>query len=226
MPDTTAPGLRRIRAAVRRLRPLGSSASYWERRYRAGGSSGDGSYGDNADAKAEIVNRVVREHGVGSVVEFGCGDGNQLALLELPRYLGLDVSETAVRMCTDRFAGDGAKSFLRYDPEYFADRAGWLAADLALSQEVIFHLVEDDVFDRYMSQLFDAASRLVLICSSDRDERPTKHVRHRTFTTWVAANRPQWRLSAEIANPRPFDPASNTGLDAGFYLYELSAPNE
>ncbi len=219
MSSMNLPGARQARAAVRRLRPLGSSASYWERRYRAGGTSGAGSYGRNAAVKAEVVNRVVREHQVGSIVEFGCGDGNQLSLIEVPSYVGLDVSAAAIEMCAARFAGDESKSFFRYDPGHFVDRSRVFARDLALSQEVIFHLVEDDVFELYMDHLFDAAERFVLICSSDLDLRPTKHVRHRVFTRWVSQHRPEWVLAEQVPNPLPQDASSGEGMLADFYLY-------
>jgi hypothetical protein len=204
---------------LRRLRPVGSSASYWERRYRTGGTSGDGSYGENAGAKATIVNRVVTENDIASMIEFGCGDGNQLGLLKVPHYIGLDVSATAIRRCSDRFPTDDTKSFLRYDPEHFVDRARVLTADLALSQEVIFHLIEDVTYERYMTHLFDAAERLVLIYSTDVDEPQDKHVRHRTFTPWVEQHKPEWVLTDRIASPRSYDPATREGMLADFFLY-------
>jgi cyclopropane fatty-acyl-phospholipid synthase-like methyltransferase len=214
-----APGVRQARRAVRRLRPLGSSASYWERRYRAGGTSGDGSYGENARAKAQIINEIVREHDVSSVVEFGCGDGNQLSLLDLASYVGLDVSATAITLCDKRFAADQTKSFFRYDPEHFVDRAHVFRRDLALSQEVIFHLVEDDVFELYLRHLFEAADRFVLICSSDHESRPTKHVRHRHFTRWVSAQHTEWAMLSHIPNPQGYDATTGEGMLADFYLY-------
>ncbi|MGZ4333195.1 MAG: hypothetical protein ACXVRJ_02835, partial [Gaiellaceae bacterium] len=99
-----------MRARVRRalgIVAFRDSASYWERRYRSGGDSGQGSYGPHADHKAAFLNGFVADRGIGSVIEFGCGDGNQLSLARYPTYLGLDVSQTAVRSCIRRFAGDG-----------------------------------------------------------------------------------------------------------------------
>ena len=62
------------------------------------------------------------------MVEFGCGDGNQLSLAQYPRYVGLDVSRTAIGLCQRRFAKDPAKSRFLYDGPCFADRAGLFAA--------------------------------------------------------------------------------------------------
>lgn len=205
----------RTQAAVRlRRRYFKGSANYWEERYAKGGNSGAGSYGRAAEWKAEIVNGWVLELDVTSVVDLGCGDGSQLGLAEYPRYLGLDRSSTAVRRCIERFRGDATKSFLRYDPDDLSDPAGWLRADLALSMEVIFHLVEDDVFDDYMSRLFGSAERFVVICSNDTaDDEHAPHERHRAFTNWIRCNRPDWTLD------RRLDPPGDVDLMSSFFLY-------
>ena len=102
--------LDRIRRVLFRIRhknsPFPGSAEYWERRYRGGGNSGDGSYGGLADFKAEIINVFVEENGIDTVVELGCGDGNQLGLMDVPQYTGYDISKTAVEMCAKMYAND------------------------------------------------------------------------------------------------------------------------
>lgn len=197
-----------------RRRSFRSTADYWESRYAKGGTSGAGSYGRQAEWKAEIVNDWVAELGVTSVVDLGCGDGNQLSLAKYPRYLGLDPSATAVRGCIERFRGDDTKSFLAYDPAGLADPAGWLRADLALSMEVIFHLIEDEIFTDYMNRLFDSAERYVVICNNaTADDERAAHERHRDFTKWVAAERPQWMLDKRV------DPPADVDLQSSFFLY-------
>jgi len=183
---------------VKRARFRGS-AHYWERRYRRGGTSGSGSYGELAQGKASVVNRMIAEQGITSVIEFGCGDGNQLRYAKYPRYLGLDVAPSAVRRCAELFGDDLSKSFMLYDGDLFHDRARWLHADAALSLEVIFHLVEDDVFDVYMRHLFDTADHHVIICATNRDDLPSApQERHRRFSGWIAENRPGWVLAAHV----------------------------
>ncbi len=61
------------------------SESYWDQRYLSRGNSGVGSYGKFAEFKAEIVNDFVRENGIMSIVEYGCGDGNQLKSAAYPQ---------------------------------------------------------------------------------------------------------------------------------------------
>ena len=104
------PGVKQI-SRLRQQLSFGSSSRYWENNYVRGGTSGNGSYGAFAQAKAEFLNTFVRRHDIKVVIEFGCGDGNQLALAEYPRYIGLDVSRAAIALCKRRFADDLAKSF-------------------------------------------------------------------------------------------------------------------
>jgi SAM-dependent methyltransferase len=181
--------------------------SYWEDRYAAGVGSGDGSYGDRAVEKAKIVNDFVREHKIQSVIDFGCGDGNQLSLATYPVYHGLDISETAVATCRERFKNDRTKTFATGTK---TDER----AEMSLSIDVIFHLVDDQDYTEYMQALFAAATRFVVIYSTDIDtsEGCSGHVRHRKFTDLIPAG---WRLVNHI----PIDVAGNT-LQEGFWFYE------
>ena len=61
-----------------------SGFSRVEKRYSAGGNSGAGSYSQLAEFKAQVLNRFVATHDVKHIIEFGSGDGNQLALAEYP----------------------------------------------------------------------------------------------------------------------------------------------
>jgi hypothetical protein len=189
---------------TRLTHPFNGSAPYWEQWYAQGGTSGDGSYGRLAEFKAEILNALVAGHGVESVIEWGCGDGNQLSLARYPSYLGLDVSKSAVARCQQRFRGDDTKTFMFYEPASDFLQTHQLRADLSLSLDVIYHLVEDAVFETYMASLFDCAERLVVIYSSNEERAvPLRHVRHRRFDTWIAQHRPAWSLLEHIPNRYP-----------------------
>ena len=195
------PGVRQISLLRQRIH-FNSSADFWERRYAGGGSSGPGSYGTFAEGKADFLNAFVQSNNVQSVIEFGCGDGNQLSLARYPRYVGLDVSRSAIGLCRSRFADDPDKSFFLYDSSCFVDHMGLFKADLVLSLDVIYHLIEDSVFEAYMKHLFDAANRYVIAYSTNgviRDDAP--HVRHRRFASWVDDNRPRWQLKEVTEGP-------------------------
>ncbi len=209
-------GLARATAPVRRVAFRGS-ANYWDSRYESGGTSGAGSYGPLAEYKAGVLNSFVRSAAVDSVIEFGCGDGNQLSLADYPSYLGLDVSPAAIRMCIERFRTDGSKSFALYSPDHFADPSRVFSADVALSLDVLYHLIEDRVFGTYLHHLFGAADRYVIVYSSNRAERDSApHVRHREFTQWVEANIDGWALTNVAENPF----RGTAGAIADFYFYE------
>jgi SAM-dependent methyltransferase len=180
-----------------------STAQYWSDRYAVGGNSGSGSYGRLAKFKSDVINDFVAKHAVRTVVEFGCGDGAQLALGQYPQYTGIDISSEAVALCRTRFHDDPSKQFFHASsPE--ADTSG---ADLAMSLDVIYHLVDEDIYDRYMSRLALASNKFICIYSSD-EERPghVPHVRHRRFSDWLAARAPQWKLFMKVPNPYPEDP--------------------
>jgi SAM-dependent methyltransferase len=210
------PGVRQISLMRQRI-SYRDSARFWEANYAQGGTSGSGSYGPLAEGKRRFLNNLVREREISSVIEFGCGDGNQLSMAEYPSYIGLDVSRTAIGLCQRRFAADATKSFFLYDGGCFTDRAGIFTADLALSLDVVYHLTEDAVFEAYLRQLFAAGQRLVVIYSTDAEISGTApHVRHRHFTPWVEANIPDWRLAGVTAGPN----TERTAAD--FYVYARS----
>lgn len=213
--------LDRIRRALFRMRhknsPFPGSAQYWERRYRGGGTSGDGSYGGLAEFKAETINAFVAENGIENVVELGCGDGNQLGLMEVPQYTGYDISKAAVEMCAEMYSADSSKDFIHYLPDQYDGEA---KGQLSLSLDIIFHLVEDAVFETYMHHLFQLASDWVIIYSSNSEEPQSEgvvHCRNRKFVDWISANISGWEFVKKIENRYPERSISD------FYFYKKSA---
>lgn len=196
-----------------------TSATYWEDRYRSGGTSGCGSYRRLAEFKARVLNDFVAENDIRSIIEFGSGDGAQLELARYPAYIGVDISTAAIEMTRKKFDGDSTKRFF-----HASEVPEGTQAELGLSLDVVYHLVEDEVFDAYMKQLFDAAQRYVIVYASNEDKpQVVPHVRHRAFTRWVESNRPDFALARTIPNQYPYDPSDpeNTSF-ADFYVFEYS----
>jgi SAM-dependent methyltransferase len=192
------------------------SKDYWEERYQKGGTSGAGSYGKLAAYKAAIINDFVIEHNIQSVLELGCGDGNQLLLAKYPSYIGYDVSSTAIELCKQLHDSDRTKAFYCYDKDTKLP-----VAELTLSLDVIYHLLEDRVFNGYMEDLFKAASKYVIIYSSNKKGNQSNHERMRDFTNWIVANQPSFKLIQEIPNPYPYNPADEEGTSqSDFFIYE------
>jgi SAM-dependent methyltransferase len=178
-------------------------AAYWEDRYRKGKrGSGAGSRGDEAKVKAAFVNALIARYRVRRVIDWGCGDGVVASLIRSRRYIGLDVSESALALCRERVRRARCH-WLHFD--------GLTApklppGDLALSLDVIFHLVDDELYRAHLALLFGSAP-LVAIHSSNRDEPGQAHVLHREFLPDVP---PGWRCVT-----RPDDDAA-----IGFWVFE------
>ena len=208
------PGARKFSLLRQRITFLGSM-QYWEKNYARGGTSGGGSYGALAQSKADFLNSFVEAHNIRTVIEFGCGDGHQLSLAIYPMYIGLDVSRTAIDMCKRQFTNEPTKSFFLYSGDCFVDHAGLFTADLAISLDVVYHLTEDWIFERYMSHIFRAARDYVIVYSTNMTMQDTApHVRHRTFSKWVDDNCPQWKL-VKVAPG-----TDSTSTRADFFVYE------
>lgn len=151
---------------------------YWDERYRSGGDSGTGSYGDLADFKADYIHAFLAKHPVQTVLEFGCGDGNQLRLMRYPRYLGLDVSAAAVERCAKIFRDDPTKRFLVYTPGSLTNLP---PADLVLCLDVLYHITDEEEFRTTLRDIFASAAKYVILYTSlekPPGDEPV-HIRHR-----------------------------------------------
>ncbi len=198
-----------------------SSQDYWEQRYLQGGTSGAGSYGVLAEFKAEVINSLLLEHSILTAIEFGCGDGSQLKKIKYPSYIGYDVSPTAIQKCKNIFRDDKSKEF-HFGSEHHGGKS-----DMTLSLDVIYHLVEDEIFEKYMTTLFGTARKLVVIYSSNENNsgNGSKHVRHRKFTDWVEQNISEWSLIKKIPNKHPYQGNGTKGSFADFFIYTQRSAN-
>lgn len=190
-----------------------NSEKFWCSRYDRGGKSGAGSYGRLADFKAEIINSFIIENNIQSVLELGCGDGNQLSLSNYKNYKGFDVSEKAIKNCKEKFKHDDSKSF--YPLSNFNKEID--CAELSLSLDVIYHLVEDDIYYKHLNDLFNSSTKFVIIYSSNYNKRTSKHVLHRNFLKDINKG---WSLIREIKNRYPFNPIIPNTSFSDFFIFK------
>lgn len=195
-----------------------NSKDYWNNRYLKNGNSGSGSYENLAQFKAEIINNFVESYNVKSVIELGCGDGNQLKYANYKEYKGFDVSTKAIEICRANFIKDKSKRFLDYSEIKKAKHQ----EELVLSLDVIFHLIEDEVFNEYMKDLFTASSKYVIIYSCNYNKKIAAHVKCRKFTDWIHTKyKNEFKLIKYIPNRFPFDEKlPNSTSFSNFYIYE------
>ncbi len=184
-----------IYCKIKKIPRLSSSSTYWEERYKYGYNSGLGSYGELANFKADIINDFTNKNKIDSVIEFGCGDGNQLKYYKFKKYTGFDVSKTVVSMCKHQFSSDNSKQF------YHLSEFDKQSADLAMSIDVIFHLLEDNVFQLHLKQLFSASNSW-------------------KFTDWVEKNIKNFSLIEHIPNKFPYKEGNGNTSLADFYIYK------
>ncbi|MBX2844842.1 MAG: class I SAM-dependent methyltransferase [Saprospiraceae bacterium] len=200
------------------------SSEYWEERYKQGGNSGAGSYNELAQFKADTINQFIKHHDIKSVLELGCGDGNQLALFEVQRYIGVDVSKTVIETCKGLFASDTSKSFYEYESYYRTARE---PVDLTLSLDVLYHLTDEHMYLEYLNRLMASSKKYVLIYSSNHKSQPWEtatHIRHHHFTKDISIHFSEWELKHRIKNPFPHTEFGNErGSVADFYWWEKVA---
>lgn len=196
-----------------------NSMKFWEDNYLQGGNSGAGSYRHLAKFKADTLNSFIKDNDIASLVEIGCGDGNQLSLLEISSYTGIDVSETIIRKNRELFCDDRSKVFY-----HTSERNLYTAKhyELAISLDVIFHLIEDKVYVEYMADLFNIADKFVIIYSSNHEEiSPWPEYRHRKFTRYVMENEPNWKLIQYIPNKYQYIIGKEEDTSTSdFYIYK------
>jgi trans-aconitate methyltransferase len=190
-------------------------AGYWDRRYREGRTSGAGSEGDEGAYKAAYLSKFIADRDVKTVIDWGCGDGQVLELIEFPaqtQYIGIDVSETIVR----RMRNKGWEPRCLFHTAEAYPILTRTTMELALSMDVLFHLPDDDDYFGYLDNLFGSAERFVVIYATNyAGGRTARHVFRREFTPDIAERFSEWELKT-VETPL------REGL-ASFFVYEKKA---
>ena len=195
------------------------SSKYWENRYKKGQNSGSGSYGRLAQWKAEIINNFINENKVKSIIDYGVGDGNQLSLLNTINisYYGIDVSKTVIDKLSKKYKNDTTKEF-----HHISSKILDFTSELTLSCDVLYHLIDDDVFINYLDNLFRMSEKYVIIyANAINQNHQCKHVKFRNFIIDIERLYPEWKLINYIPNKYPIiDKESNNTSFSDFFIYQ------
>lgn len=197
-----------------------NSSKFWEDRYKKGGNSGAGSYNALAEFKASVINEFIERNNIQSIIDYGVGDGNQLILINTSGliYYGIDVSPTIIQKCKDVFKNDTNKQFFLAS-EFDKDTK----ADLVLSCDVLYHLIEETVYFSYIQSLFDSSNKYVIIYARDENKNHTVHVKFRKFTDYIENTFKTFKLIKHIPNKFPQNPIGHNNSvtsPSDFYIYE------
>ena len=192
-----------------------NSTQYWIERYRHGGTSGAGSTGRLNIFKSGLLNSIIQKYEIESVIDFGCGQGAILELLEVNEYLGYDPSIEVIQSLKDKYSTDLSKAF-----EHDFKKIG--RKELVISFDVIYHLVEDSVYKQYMKSLFHFSTSYVLIYSSNTNRQDSiyataPHVKHRFFEETLPDDFTLLEKHENLFPYSPNDPEQTSWSD--FYLY-------
>jgi hypothetical protein len=181
------------------------SREYWINRYKSflgAGVNFDPPKDKVFQYKIDVVNQVLTDYNINSVIEFGCGLGWIADSVEM-EYSGVDVSPEAIYMCKRDL---GNRKNLRFG--LYPDALKKMdPKEATMSLDVIYHLLEDKVYEEYMNNLFGYATKLVIVHSSNTTEQyegGAKHVMHRKFSDYVNDNLTDWKLDKIIPTKFPY----------------------
>ncbi|MFF2910409.1 methyltransferase [Paenibacillus sp. NPDC057934] len=163
--------------------------NYWDQTYKTGGNSGSGSYGVLAEFKAAVVNAYIERYNVKEVIEFGCGDGHQLGLINYPQYIGLDISSESVRICQDKYGDDQTKAFATYHPLTWTGDQQGLQADMTVCLDVLYHIIDESHFQATLSHVLNTSRDVVVIYSkldTGEDEQVIYTIKDRDLLSRLA----------------------------------------
>lgn len=205
------------------------SATYWEQRHaeRRGHwrANGPGSRGRLLSYKVALVQALVDETRAHSLLDLGCGDAQLGARVNVDHYLGVDVSPTAAEAARARLGMRGRGGTVEVLTLAQLPPAIGMV-DVAISMDVVFHLLEDEAYHDHLQRLFDVAKRAVGIYSTVTESPVFGHVRHRAVERDVAAlSWLDWECIHRGPPPWPKDEAVNPehGSDCWWLVYKPRA---
>ena len=93
--------------------------------------------------QVSIINNLVSKNNINTVIEWGSDDCNQLSLANYKNFIGFNASKTAIKIYKAKFKNDFTKTFIHITNNFINDKK----ADLSISLDVLYHLIEDNVFN-------------------------------------------------------------------------------
>jgi len=191
-----------------------------------GGGSGPGSFPVHTRGYVKFLERFIRRHRIGSVVDLGCGDWQFSRNVDwgTARYDGFDIVPSVIEQNNARFKKD-AVTFSLFDGDF----ASLPTADLLLAKDVLQHW-SNDAIASFLPTLGNYRYALITNCVNPAGETlntdivdgdfhyldlrlPPFHLeaeRVYSFTNaektwWRPLTKPQWRKMVLLVRSAPGD---------------------
>lgn len=189
--------MRVFRKIIRELFPFyfkkfKNTHDYWDKRYKYGGNSGGGSYGQSALNKASYLNRIMKKYELTAIIELGSGDGNNALLYDAGKYFGFDISPHSIALARDNCKDKVGYKFFQID-DGFSETITAIKSEnkdekfIIISFDVIFHLIEQDTYESYLNSLDLCADNFILVLATDFDGATTvDHVVNRHYSKYLS----------------------------------------
>lgn len=161
-----------------------NSDKYREQRYKTGGNSWKWSYWDNWVFKSEYINKFIEENNIKSAVEVGCGDGHNLTLYKVDKYIWLDVSAKSIEMCKQKHVDDKNKQFfLHTDKDSYDD----YISDVSLCLDVTYHIFPRKKWEDVIQQVIGMWEKYVIFYSFLSPSGHANHINDYDFEEYITS---------------------------------------
>lgn len=203
----------------------GPEEKWWNSWYGSGHSSGPGSEGKLLEYKVNYLNKLFKEHNIKTVLDFGCGDGVVASKLNCQFYLGVDISDQAIKLCKARINRQGfsfeRRHFFDHTPMVIKNKFA-SSLDCCMCIDVLYHISDVRVLNKTLETLFTLRARIIVLYtfleyaefSEDMMEylKPSACLYCRNFSDVLANLSKSYKLIDKV-KPK-------SGTEAGFLVYE------
>jgi len=169
------------------------SFEYWENRYKSDPKYFGKDWDERIKIRANTLNKFIKKYKIKKVFDYGCGDGRQSQYTIVENYFGVDISSDAIKGCK-KLNPEKQFYLAKKNDKNLKDLLKIFKPDLSLSFSVISHLIEDEIFEEYMENLF-CSEKFVIIYSLDQDKKYSAlYQKDRHFTKYIYENFKNWKF--------------------------------
>jgi hypothetical protein len=144
-----------------------NNKSFWNNRYETNMTlgSGTGSRGNNLKLKEDLVRNILKEYSVESVLDIGCGDCEVNKNIDMPNYIGLDVSDVIVKRNSELYPN---RNYIMGDFNYIKNKE--IKSDLVICFDVLIHQPTIEEYNLGIQTIKDSFNKVALVSGFEKAE--------------------------------------------------------